>query len=209
MNQVDQWDRVYMSKGMAQYPDNMLIRFVARYYYDAPNRKEIKFLDVGSGAGASTWYLSREGFSVAAIDKSRVAIERLKERLVKDNLEAFIGCGDISKLEFKPDYFDAVIDISSLCYIPYESIAEVMKSLHKVLKPGGKIFSLTPTDNCAEPPFNHTIDGVSLNARFQSYADARRNFNDFKEVVLNSCGYDVGRGESWQRINLWVIEATK
>jgi 2-polyprenyl-3-methyl-5-hydroxy-6-metoxy-1,4-benzoquinol methylase len=209
MDQVDQWDKVYSTKNMAQYPDNMLIRFVARHYYNVPDRKGIKFLDVGAGVGASTWYLSREGFSVAAIDKSRVAIQKLRERLTNEGLEAFIGCGDISKLEFKSDYFDAIIDISSLCYIDYESIAGVMKNLHKVLKPGGKFFSITPTDTCAEAPFNHTIDGVNLNARFQGWNDARRNFNDFKKVVMNTCGYDVGNGESWQRINLWVIEATK
>lgn len=206
---MDQWDKVYLTKGMAQYPDNMLIRFVARHYYDVPCRKDMRFLDVGCGAGASTWYLSREGFSVAAIDKSQVAIDRLRERLIKDNLEAFIGCGDISKLEFKPDYFDAVIDISSLCYISYEDIGRVMKNLHKVLKPGGRMFSMTPTDNCAETPFNHTIDGVSLGARFQNYNEARRNFNDFKEVTMHLYGYDVGEGKSWQRVNLWVIEAVK
>lgn len=209
MQLVDQWNKVYSTKDMAQYPDNMLIRFVARNYYKVPNRKDIKFLDVGCGVGASTWYLSREGFSVVAIDRSPVAMERLRVRLKSENLEAFMGCGDISKLDFKPDFFDAIIDISSLCYVPIDDLVGVMKSLHKVLKPGGKFFSMTPTDTCAEPPFNHTIEGVNLNARFQNYLDVRRNFNDFSEVIINTCGYDVGSGESWQRVNLWVIEATK
>src|SRR5215475_6242950 len=117
-----QWDLVYSNKGMAAYPDNMLIRFVAKNYYNVPNRKDIKFLDIGCGAGASTWYLAREGFSVAAIDSSAVAMERLRKRLADEKLEAFMMCGDISRLEFKENYFDSIIDISSLCYVPKDKI---------------------------------------------------------------------------------------
>src|SRR5882672_8542801 len=116
-----EWNEIHSKKTNA-YPDNMLARFVAKHYYDAPIRKDIKFLDVGCGNGANTWYLAREGFSVAAIDGSTLAMERLRLRLKEENLEAFLGCGDITKLDFKPDYFDCIIDISSLCYIQGDEI---------------------------------------------------------------------------------------
>lgn len=202
-----QWDLVYSNKGMASYPDNMLIRFVAKHYYDAPNRKDIKFLDVGCGAGASTWYLAREGFSVAAIDSSVVAMERLRLRLEKEKLEAFMMCGDISRLEFKPDYFDAIIDISSLCYLPQDKIEGLMKRLHTVLKPGGRFFSITPCNDSAREPFNHTIDKVSLGARFLTYSEAYDNFKDFKEIKISTYIYQVDRVDG--AVKLWVITAEK
>jgi len=204
-----EWNTVYSQKGMAAYPDNMLIRFVATNYYNAPVRKDIKFLDIGCGAGASAWYLSREGFSVAAIDGSAVAMERLRERLRSENLEAFLGCGDFTKLEFKPDYFDCIIDVSSLCYVQKDKIEDVMKQLHTVLKPGGRFFSITPTNECAKPPFDHTVNGVNLEARFQDHIEAAKNFKGFKDVNLNSYSYDVRKNNVCQRINLWVITAEK
>jgi len=200
-----QWDKVYSTKGMAQYPDNMLVRFVAKHYYDVSDRKDIKFLDIGCGAGASTWYLAREGFSVAAIDGSQVAMERLRLRLKNESLEAFLGCGDITSLEFKPDYFDCIVDVSSLCYIPKDKIENLMKQLHAVLKPGGRVFSITPADDCIKAPFDHTIDGVDLKARFQTADEASKNFKDFKDLSILSYSYFVDK----DRVNLWCISALK
>lgn len=194
---------------MAHYPDNMLIRFVARHYYNVPERKKVRFLDVGCGVGASTWYLAREGFSVAAIDSSIVAIDTLKHRLEKENLEALLACGDITKLELKEDFFDAIIDVSSLCYVPEADIGNLMKGLYRVLKPGGRMFSICPTNECARNPFNKTIDDVDLEARFQTYDQARDNFRDFSGVNMSTCSYSVGVGENEQLINLWVIDAVK
>ncbi len=201
----ESWNKVYSQKGMAQYPDNMLVRFIAKYYYNVPDRKDIKFLDIGCGAGSSTWYLAREGFSVAAIDGSTVAMEKLRVRLKDEALEAFLGCGDITSLEFKPDYFDCVVDVSSLCYIQKDKIEHLMKQLHAVLKPGGRFFSITPANDCIKAPFDHTIDGVNLKARFQIADEAVKNFKNFKDLSILPYNYYVDKG----RVNLWVLEAVK
>jgi len=200
-----QWDKIYSTKGMAQYPDNMLVRFVAKHYYDAPDRKDIKFLDIGSGAGSSSIFLAKEGFSIAAIDGSQVAMERLRLKLRDENLEAFLGCGDITKLEFKPNYFDCIVDISSLCYIEKDKIGDVMMQLHLVLKPDGRIFSITPADDCVRSPFNHVINDINLKARFQTHEEALKNFKNFKDVNLWPYMYYVDAG----RVNLWVINGKK
>lgn len=191
------------------YPDNMLVRFVSDHYYNVPNRKEVKFLDVGCNTGAATWYLSREGFSVASIGTSPLIMEALRNRLLNDNLEAFLGCGDFTKLEFKPDYFDAIIDVSSLCYVPKNEIGPLMRKLHTVLKPGGRFFSITPTNESSEIPFTKTVDGIEVKARFQTFLEAKYNFNDFSEVETHTCSYDRGKGENWQHINILTIEAVK
>jgi|SRR5882672_7985121 len=200
---MSSWNKKY-EKQSACYPDNMLIRFIAKHYYNSSDRKKIRILDVGCGTGASSWFLAREGFSVAAIDGSLVAIEKIKDRLTKERLEAFLACGDITQLEFKSDFFDAIIDINSLCYIQKDKIEGVMQSLFKVLKPGGRIFSMSPADNCSKLIFNEIEE-----ATFQNYLEIKQSFNNFSDVKINTLSYDLERGEDWQHIHLWIVEAVK
>jgi len=200
-----QWNKVYEAKKMAAYPETEFVRFVARNYYNYPNRKEVKFFDVGCGAGSNTWYLAREGFTVAAIDGSIVAIERLKERLDADRLDSMLVCADIASLDMKEDVFDCIVDVSSLCYVPDDEITKVMSQLHKVLKPGGKFFSIAPSNLCYQPPFNHTIDGVNLESRFLRRRDLGRQFDAFSEVKVST--YEYGYEDS--RIHLWETHAVK
>jgi 2-polyprenyl-3-methyl-5-hydroxy-6-metoxy-1,4-benzoquinol methylase len=184
------WDQIYTKKAMGSYPDTALVRFIAKNYYKEPDRKAIKFFDVGCGAGSSTWYLAREGFSVAAIDGSLIATDRLRQRLQKENLEALIACGDLADLTLKSDYFDCIIDISALCYVPNDKIDAIMSELHKVLKPGGKFFSITPSIECDKAIFNNIIEGVDLQARFLSDGDIKNLFRNFTEFSVAPYMYD-------------------
>jgi 2-polyprenyl-3-methyl-5-hydroxy-6-metoxy-1,4-benzoquinol methylase len=194
------WDDVYSSKRMAAYPDNALIRFVAKYYYDVHNRIHVKFLDIGCGAGSSTWYLAREGFDVSSIDGSQAAINKLNERLKRENLQASVNCIDVGGLDFLENHFDCVVDISSLCYVP--KIIKVI-NVHKMLKPGGRIFSICPTDTCAKEPFQ--LDR-NFECRFESEAEVRSDLALFKNVTIYPYTYVVSGPKT---VNLWVCTGEK
>src|SRR5207253_2900607 len=77
------WEAVFQSQEWGKYPPEYVIRWAARHFYKAPDRKAVRILDLGSGPGACAWYLSREGFSVEAIDGSATAIAKLQARLVE------------------------------------------------------------------------------------------------------------------------------
>jgi len=201
-----QWDQVYSTKGMAQYPDNALIRFVARNYYDVPNRSEVKFLDVGCGAGSSTWYLAREGFTVIAADGSRVALEKLSNRLSAESLKALMVHANIKWLIAPEGSFDCIVDVSSLCYVPLVDIKPVMKNLHAMLKPGGKIFSIAPTDKCAKEPFELSGSGFTLQARYLLWQEAHELYQDFKDVRVTPYNYVTSGSYG---VSLWCIEGTR
>lgn len=201
----DQWDEVYSKKDMAAYPDNALIRFVAQHYYKVKDRKEVKFLDIGCGVGSSTWYLVREGFSVAAMDRSLVAIERLRQRIEKEKLEALLICSDVTKLTFKPEYFDCIVDVSCLCYVQEEHIKQVMNNIYKVLKPGGRLFSICPTSFSAKVPYNNTIEGVDLKCRFMDWFGVKEQYEKFK-VNLKKNTYQL---DNQPPVEIWVVDAYK
>ena len=66
------WDKIFSTQEWGKYPGEELIRFIARNFYAAPNRKDIRILEVGCGTGANLWFLAKEGFNAFGIDGSQI-----------------------------------------------------------------------------------------------------------------------------------------
>jgi len=137
------WDKVFQANEWGKYPSEDLIRFTARNYYKAPDRKDVKILEVGSGTGANLWYLAKEGFDVVGIDGSKTGVERTLKRLKDEGLTAEVLVGDIIKLPFKDNHFDCVVDIECIYANNYSDSRKIIAEIHRILKPGGKFFSKT------------------------------------------------------------------
>lgn len=137
-----QWEDVYNNQEWGKYPPEELIRFVARNFYKISDRNKIKILDVGCGTGAGTWYMAREGFVTYAIDGSKTAIKVAEDRFIKENLKGNFQVGDINKLPYPDNYFDAVTDIVAIQHNKFQDIHKIIKEIYRVLKPQGKLFSM-------------------------------------------------------------------
>jgi SAM-dependent methyltransferase len=142
------WDEIFKNREWGSYPPLSLVRFIARNYYSAADRSRVKILEIGSAAGANLWYLAREGFTVFGIDGSITACKKAEQRLSQGGYSARIGnilVGDYyNKIDnFKEDYFDAIIDVESLCCNSFQKSQKVIIKLLKKLKPRGKLFSCT------------------------------------------------------------------
>jgi len=142
------WEKVFSSRDWGKYPPEDLIRFTARNFYRAPLRKMIRFLDAGSGTGACSWYLAREGFSVYGVDGSPTAIRKCIQRFREEKLEGFFLQCDLVELPFQSETFDAVVDVCSLSQNVYGQIKRIVREIRRVLKPGGKFFSMLFKDGC-------------------------------------------------------------
>lgn len=141
------WEQVFRSQAWGKYPAEELIRFVARNFYKASNRKDVRILEVGCGPGANLWYLAREGFGFSGIDGSETAIQQAAARLDAEcpgwQEYGELRVGDITKLPFETNTFDAVIDNEAISCNQYEPSKQIYSEMARVLKSKGKLFSRT------------------------------------------------------------------
>lgn len=178
------WEDIFKSQEWGKYPPEELVRFIARNYYKSPDRKKVKILDIGCGTGAATWYIAREGFSAYGIDGSKTAIAIAKERFKKEGLEGEFIVGDFNNLDFPNKAFDCIIDIVALQHNPLENVRIILKEAHRILKPGGKIFSMminnkTKLDNKDTDPF-------AKKGFFHLFSEEEISnlFSDFNKLVI-------------------------
>lgn len=141
----DTWENVFQKQEWGKYPPEELVRFVGRNFYKSPSRKKVKFLDLGCGTGACSWYLAREGFSVFGVDGSKTAISLTKKRFSKEKLSGAFQVMDYINLDFPENYFDVVIDVCSIQCNKIERVPEIVQNIKRILKPGGKFFSILVT----------------------------------------------------------------
>lgn len=137
------WDKLFSRVEWGRYPGEELIRFIARNFYNSTNRKDIKILEVGCGAGANIWFLAREGFSAYGIDGSKVAINQAENYLIDEGLSANLQQGDAMCLPYEDSVFDAVIDVECIYANTLADTEVILREIHRVLKPGGLFYSKT------------------------------------------------------------------
>ncbi|TSD06153.1 MAG: type 11 methyltransferase [Parcubacteria group bacterium Greene0714_7] len=109
----------------------------AKRAYVLMKKKHVKrVLDLGCGDGRDSIYFARKGVAVEAFDFSESGIESLKKK--NPSIKAHIG--DIRKLPFKKNSFDAVYAHLSLHYFSDSETEKIFSKLHAVLKKGGLLF---------------------------------------------------------------------
>lgn len=136
-----EWKIIHSTQEWGMYPTEHVIRFIARNYYNVPDRSKVKILDFGCGTGAHTWYLAREGFDAYAFDGSESAIRRAKERFEREHLNAQFKVLDALEVDYPDAYFDAVVDNVCVYGNVLQNIHAMYSNIYRMLKPHGKLLS--------------------------------------------------------------------
>lgn len=90
-------------------------------------------LDLGCGNGRALKYFVDKGFQGIGVDVSEKMLELAKKHVPKGKYYK----RDFTKLEFKPNSFNAVISFFALNHIPKEQFKEVMVLCKRFLKKDG------------------------------------------------------------------------
>ena len=100
----------------------------------------ILFLALGTGLDIETF---PSGKTITAIDISPKMLEEAQERVAGYDGEINAQVMDVHELEFEDDSFDQVFTSCTFCSVP--NPVEGLRSLRRVLKPGGELFMFEHT----------------------------------------------------------------
>jgi len=105
-----------------------------------------KVLDIGCGFGSCVLAARNEGLDAIGVEIAPFEVEFARSRLRKvrpqDDPNAVYRCGDVRKLNFAPEFFDAVTFWNVIEHI--EHWDSVMDAAARYLKPGGIVFIVCP-----------------------------------------------------------------
>ncbi|HNP27881.1 MAG TPA: class I SAM-dependent methyltransferase [Nitrospirales bacterium] len=103
------------------------------------NAKGMRVLDIGCGAGRTTYFLHQMGMDVVGIDISTTLLDHARKRFPEMDFRE----GNAEHLEFEDNEFDAVLFIANGldCLFPKDSRRKCLKEIRRILKPGGLFLS--------------------------------------------------------------------
>lgn len=214
------WEKIFSERDWGRYPPEELIRFVARRFFGAADRSDVRILELGCGTGANIWFLAREGLSAVGLDGSQSAIDKARARMADEGLHAELDVADIVEIgeRYPAEHFDAVIDVACLQCNRLGAVRSIVDQAASILKPGGAMFSMMiaagsygdGTGTELEPG---TYEGVEVgpaagtgNAHFFTIEEVEDLFDDFDAEIEATSRSLEGRQQWYQH---WVVEATK
>lgn len=92
-------------------------------------------LDLGSGGGRDTRYLSAKGFKVTAVDADPAAKNYIQKQILEDNV-SFV-CSKFEDLVLPSESYDLINAQFTLPFVGQEKFNEVFTKVKKSLKKGG------------------------------------------------------------------------
>lgn len=137
------WDRTHQKRTWGRYPDVDIVTIVLKQFSSRKSREGISVLDLGCGAGANSFMLIEEGFTVHGIDFAPKAIERLRVRLAEsasNALQNFV-VGDFKNLPWPDNFFDVIVDCMAIYANDTATIEKVFQEIRRVLKKNGRFVS--------------------------------------------------------------------
>jgi ubiquinone/menaquinone biosynthesis C-methylase UbiE len=100
-------------------------------------------LDIGGNTAGEATLLKQLGYEIIVGDINETALDISRQRVEKFGLKApgYVAL-DVHHLPFKDESFSAVTVIEALHhFVDYD---QALKEIHRILKPGGNLFSLEP-----------------------------------------------------------------
>ncbi|MDR0701104.1 MAG: class I SAM-dependent methyltransferase [Azoarcus sp.] len=208
------YDTAYSSEGISaqrRYPNEELCRFIGRHFHHLSHdeKRGIRILETGCGSGANLWMLAREGMETHGLDLSGASLRLAKEMLASHGVSARLQEGDMTRLDYPNDFFDAVVDVFSSYCLTQNHGEQYIREVWRVLRHGGLFFSYFP-DKSSDAFNNHApstmLDEDTLNGVHRKNSPYYGNAYPFRFMtqqeysdLLMSHGFEVPYCETVSR----------
>lgn len=216
---MTEWDDVYAKRQWGHWPNTRFVEWAMRTFGEAPNRRSVRFLELGCGAGAQVKFLLEEGFNAFGVDSSQQAIFQAmdwigsryptRELLWLDDIRRFDP--GLALVHFPLNYtpqrqnnadlkFDCIFDVCTLQHLERDGAVQAVRRAFQWLKPGGYMFSMHQAVQEPPPDVGDVPDPWML-----TEAGIQQLFGGFELRY----GWEIVRGIDGLERRHWIIEARK
>ena len=142
------WENLHSKKRFRPlYPAESIVRFLfTNFSHELNERKNIKIIDIGCGAGRHTRLCSEQGFNTYAVDFSKKGVVESEKLLADSNLKAQFSVADMGDLPFETETFDGAISFGVFYYTDSTGMKRAISEMYRVLKQGAKAIVVSRTD---------------------------------------------------------------
>lgn len=151
-----------------------------------------KVLEAGCGTGRWVFYLLKKGYDIVGVDLAQEALEIAKAY----DPSAPLVHGDVCRLEFESETFDAVMSLGVVEHFE-EGPQKVLKELRRILSDDGILILTIPVQNILRRLLINRLK--TFKRVLQQWRGVRYGFEEYRftrgqmETLLASAGFVVER----------------
>jgi cyclopropane fatty-acyl-phospholipid synthase-like methyltransferase len=112
---------------------------VLRNYYHKINKSK-PVLDIGAGQGRNTFFLAREGFTVDAIDPSKVATETISALATYEKLPIHAYQSNFGEFVPQTDFYSGILIFGVIQILSWEDIDLLREKIKQWTRKGSLVF---------------------------------------------------------------------
>ncbi|KWT91553.1 class I SAM-dependent methyltransferase [Candidatus Magnetominusculus xianensis] len=139
-------ERSKQNEGRITSPGNQYLIHLIKggYLCDYSNCNQLKVLDVGCGSGFNLVSFAMMGWQVYGCEISEGVVDHAKTSIQQYGYHAEIKVGDNQDTHFPSNYFDLLLSMNVIHYVPSEEgIQNTIKEYARVLKKSGRVIMMT------------------------------------------------------------------
>jgi SAM-dependent methyltransferase len=114
------------------------VEILKRYYKKIDITKPV--LDIGAGQGRNSFFLAKAGYTVDAIDPSRISIESINEITKRENYKINAYQQSFDEFNYRNNPYSAILVFGLLQILDLKSISFLTKMIDKYTTNGSLVF---------------------------------------------------------------------
>jgi SAM-dependent methyltransferase len=161
-------------------------------------------LDIGAGQGRNTLYLARTGFSVVAVDTSRIAIETILKTAVEEALPVEAHVCDFHDFSLSTDYYSGILVYGLIQVLDWASIKALISKLDRWTRKGSLVFiTAFTTEDPRYPAIEQTSRKIGKNSYVVETEEDEEDGEDEEVRTYLEKDELLGFFEDWEVLYHW------